>query len=65
MNLVDYFVCNSSIGLKCKNVKYYDRDNPTDKMQNSRHSNVFDSSNNEMKGFTLNILANVKIGYVF
>lgn len=53
------------IGLKCKNVKHYDRDNPTDKMQNSRHPNVFDSSNNEMKGFTLNIPANVKIGYVF
>ena len=34
-------------------------------MQNSRHPNVFDSSNNEMKDFTLNIPANVKIGYVF
>lgn len=59
------FDLSFGIGLKYKNVVHYDRDVPTDKMENSRHPNVFDSSNNEMKGFTINIPANVRIGYVF
>lgn len=53
------------LGLKYKNVEHYDRNNPTDQLIESRHANVYDISNKEMKGITLNVPATLKIGYVF
>lgn len=62
-----HFVIDFSfgLGLKYKNVKHFDRSVPEDKMEDSRHPNVFNISNKEMNGFTLNIPATIKVGYTF
>lgn len=59
------FDVSFGIGLKYKNVKHYDRDFPEDKIDESRHFNVYDIANQEMNGLTFNLPATIKIGYVF
>jgi len=52
-------------GPRFKNVKHYDKLNPLDIMEPTRHPNVFYISNKEGKYWTISMVLNFRIGYNF
>ena len=57
-------VC-AGIGIKYRDIEHFDRNVPDDKMERSRHPNIFYSSINESKEITLSLPVNIKLGYTF
>lgn len=57
------FFCG--LGARYRNVIHQNRINPTDEMEIPRHPNFYYVNNNERKNWTIVLLLNVRIGWIF
>lgn len=55
----------AGLGLRYKDVRYFDRKNPDDEMEMPRHPNIFYISNLPGKYWTISIPLNFRIGWTF
>lgn len=59
---IDFYI---GLGLRYKDVRHFDRINPTDEMEMPMHTNIYYYSNLDGKYWTLSIPLNIRIGWTF
>lgn len=55
----------AGLGLMRKNVKHFDRIDPSDEMEMPRHPNIYYIANREGKYWAVSIPLNIRIGWLF